>query len=146
MSGANERVETGVGADICLIVEGGYPYVLGGVASWADALIRAVATARPFTSISITISSQPRRRAYVLPDNAVGVTDVILDACPRGRPPRRRDAETDPDRSSDSSEKALTCGDGAAFEALIARVARDRLRAGGAARFQGGLARDGAGL
>ena len=28
-------------ADVCLIVEGGYPYILGGVASWMDAFMRA---------------------------------------------------------------------------------------------------------
>ena len=80
------------GADVCLIVEGGYPYVVGGVASWADALMRA-SPQLTFHVIAISISSQARRRNYVLPDNAVDVTDVILDVCPRGRTPARGDAD-----------------------------------------------------
>lgn len=71
-------------ADICLIVEGGYPYVLGGVASWMDAFMRASARLR-FHVITISISSQPLVRKYAIPDNVVGITDVILDACPTGR-------------------------------------------------------------
>src|SRR5215212_5715931 len=78
-------------ADVCLIVEGGYPYLLGGVASWMDALIRASPTLK-FHVISITISSQSRVRKFVLPDNVCGLTDVILDECPQGRRPTRKDA------------------------------------------------------
>lgn len=109
-----------VGADVCLIVEGGYPYVVGGVASWADALIRA-SPQLTFHIVSITISTQVRRRAYVLPDNAVGVTDVILDACPRGRAGTRREAETIR-QILRLVETALTKGDGPTFEALIAQL------------------------
>ena len=42
-------------ADVCLIVEGGYPYVVGGVASWADALMRA-SPQLTFHIIAIAIS------------------------------------------------------------------------------------------
>jgi polysaccharide biosynthesis protein PelF len=109
-----------VGADVCLIVEGGYPYVVGGVASWADALIRA-SPQLTFHIVSITISSQARRRAYVLPDNAVSVTDVILDECPRGRAGTRGDAETIR-QILRLVEIALTRGDGSTFEALVAQL------------------------
>ena len=80
-------------ADVCLIVEGGYPYLLGGVASWMDALIRA-SPELTFHVISITISSQSRVRKFVLPDNVCGLTDVILDVCPKGRRPHRKDRDT----------------------------------------------------
>ena len=70
-------------ADVCLIVEGGYPYILGGVGSWMDALMRASAALK-FHIITISIASQPRIRKYVIPDNVVGITDVILDVCPQG--------------------------------------------------------------
>ena len=72
--------------DVCLIVEGGYPYILGGVASWMDGLIRASAGLR-FHVIAISIASQPRIRKFNLPDNVVGLTDVILDVCPVGKAP-----------------------------------------------------------
>lgn len=76
-------------ADICLIVEGGYPYVLGGVASWMDAYIRASPELR-FHVITIGIAAQSRVRRYRIADNVVGITDVILDRCPAGVPARRR--------------------------------------------------------
>jgi polysaccharide biosynthesis protein PelF len=107
-------------ADVCLIVEGGYPYVLGGVASWSDALMRASPTLT-FHVIAIGISSQPRRRRFELPPNAIGVTDVLLDVCPRGRIPTYGDA----DRIKQMLrlvENALTIGDGATFEELIEQV------------------------
>src|SRR6188508_1246901 len=78
-------------ADVCLIVEGGYPYILGGVASWMDALMRASPQLR-FYVISIGIAAQPRVAKYAIAENVVGITDVILDQAPAGRAPRRRDA------------------------------------------------------
>lgn len=74
-------------ADVCLIVEGGYPYILGGVASWMDAFMRASPQLK-FHVISISIASQARVKKYEIADNVVGITDVILDAPPMGRSPR----------------------------------------------------------
>lgn len=108
------------GADICLIVEGGYPYVLGGVASWSDALMRA-SPQLTFHVIAIGISSQPRRRSFVLPANVVGVTDILLDVCPRGRTPTFRDADA-LKRVLQLLEDALTFGDASTFEELIRQV------------------------
>jgi glycosyltransferase involved in cell wall biosynthesis len=76
-------------ADICLIVEGGYPYVLGGVASWMDAYMRASPELR-FHVISIGTAAQPRVNRYPIAANVVGITDVILDRCPTGRSPSLR--------------------------------------------------------
>ena len=79
-------------ADVCLIVEGGYPYIVGGVAFWMDAFMRA-SPGLKFHVITISISSQPKAWKFSIPDNLVGTTDVILDACPTGRPPTNRDSE-----------------------------------------------------
>jgi glycosyltransferase involved in cell wall biosynthesis len=79
-------------ADICLIVEGGYPYILGGVASWMDGFMRASAGLK-FHVIAISISSQPRLKKYVIPDNVVGITDVILDVCNAGRNPTAKEQQ-----------------------------------------------------
>jgi glycosyltransferase involved in cell wall biosynthesis len=108
------------GADVCLIVEGGYPYVLGGVASWADALMRA-SPQLTFHVIAISISSQARRRRFVLSENVVDVTDVLLDVCPRGRIPTPGDAKRIK-RVFRLLENALTTGDSSAFEELIEHV------------------------
>jgi glycosyltransferase involved in cell wall biosynthesis len=108
------------GADVCLIVEGGYPYMVGGVASWTDALVRASPQLR-FLVIAIGISSQARRRRFVLPANAVDVTDVLLDVCPRGRIPTHSDGDRIK-RVLRLLENALTTGDGSTFEDLIEQV------------------------
>ena len=62
-------------------------YVLGGVASWMDALMRASPQLR-FYVISIGISAQPRVAKYAIAENVVGITDVILDQAPIGRASR----------------------------------------------------------
>ncbi len=64
-------------ADVCLIVEGCYPYVPGGVSSWIDWLIRT----QPGTSFSIVSlwpapSDHPPR--YAMPANAVAFHPLYL--------------------------------------------------------------------
>jgi glycosyltransferase involved in cell wall biosynthesis len=106
-------------ADVCLISEGSYPYVVGGLASWTDALIRA-SPKIAFHVVAITISSQSRRRAFTLPENAVGVTDVILDECPRGRLPGRGEGDK-VGEVLQLAEGAMTTGDISAFKAFVER-------------------------
>jgi glycosyltransferase involved in cell wall biosynthesis len=106
--------------DVCLVVEGGYPYAVGGVGSWIDALMRASPKLR-FHVIAIGVTSQSRRRSYVLPSNAVDVTDVLLDRCPHGRIPASRDADGIK-RVLRLLEDALTSGDGSTFEKLISQL------------------------
>ncbi len=107
-------------ADVCLIVEGGYPYILGGVASWMDALMRA-SSGLKFHIISISIASQPRIRKYAIADNVVGITDVILDVCPTGRIPSAKDARRIA-HGVRSMQSALSGNPGTSFEELIELV------------------------
>jgi glycosyltransferase involved in cell wall biosynthesis len=107
-------------ADVCLIVEGGYPYVLGGVASWMEALVRA-SSGLKFHIIAISIASQPRIRKFVLPDNVVGLTDVILDACPAGRIPTAKD-KMQISHGVRLMQSALGGTPGTSFEELIELV------------------------
>lgn len=111
-------------ADVCLIIEGGYPYQLGGVSSWADALMRASPQLK-FHVIAISIKSQSRKPRFQFPDNLVGVTDVILDECPAGRMPNRKDEEAVA-KGVRLIQSALTRGDKASFCELA-----DFLRASG---------------
>jgi polysaccharide biosynthesis protein PelF len=104
-------------ADVCLIVEGGYPYNLGGLASWMDALMRASPTLR-FHVIAIGISAQPRVPKYAIAENVVGITDVLIDRAPAGRKPGRGNAA----RISHGVrliQDVLSGASGASFEALI---------------------------
>jgi polysaccharide biosynthesis protein PelF len=108
------------GADVCLIAEGSYPYFVGGVASWIDALMRASPQIK-FHVVAIGISSQARRRNVEPPANAVGLTEILLDVCPRGRIPGYRQAG-DVDQILSLVEATLTQGDGSTFQMLIERL------------------------
>jgi glycosyltransferase involved in cell wall biosynthesis len=104
-------------ADVCLIAEGGYPYMLGGVSSWIDSLIRASPTLR-FSLVAIRISSQPRVSRYELPANVTEVTDVTIDVCPPGRKNKRRDDKT-VEEATDLMRSVLTTDDGTGFVRLV---------------------------
>lgn len=74
-------------ADVCIIVEGCYPYVPGGVSSWIDWLIRS----QPGTTFSI-VALWPRPTTqmprYALPANVRAFSHVYLQdfgASPRSR-------------------------------------------------------------
>lgn len=107
-------------ADVCLIVEGGYPYILGGVASWMDALMRASPTLR-FHVIAIGISAQPRVPRYAIPENVVGITDIDLDRAPMGRKPGRGDVARI-EHGVRLMQDVLGGSPGASFEALVDSV------------------------
>jgi polysaccharide biosynthesis protein PelF len=64
-------------ADICLILEGSYPYVAGGVSTWTQDLIKAQAPLT-FSIVALTSDDQPRTLRYELPDNVVGVVQLPL--------------------------------------------------------------------
>ena len=106
-----------VDADVCMIVEGGYPYIVGGVASWADAFMRASPQLR-FHIIAISVSSQSRRPSYALPENVVGITDILLDVCPPGVTPNRR-GQQQVERLISLLQTSVISGDGSVFEQFI---------------------------
>lgn len=78
-------------ADVCLILEGTYPYVRGGVASWVHAIISGL----PHLTFSLLCISPNRKhswkRKYELPNNVVDFVEVFIheliedkgDKCPR---------------------------------------------------------------
>lgn len=77
-------------ADVCLLVEGGYPYLHGGVSTWTDALIRALPE-MSFHVVAFRAAGQERKVKFTPPRNVVGISDVIVDQCALGRAPRRAD-------------------------------------------------------
>jgi glycosyltransferase involved in cell wall biosynthesis len=79
-------------SDVCLLVEGGYPYLLGGVSSWTDSFIRSFPDKR-FSLVAFTTSDQERTRKFDLPANVERIVDVPIDACPPGRLPLLRGRE-----------------------------------------------------
>lgn len=63
--------------DVCLIVEGAYPYVIGGVSAWLDDLIRHLSDIR-FAIVAIKPSAAPLPHRITLPPNVVELIEVGL--------------------------------------------------------------------
>jgi glycosyltransferase involved in cell wall biosynthesis len=65
-------------ADVCLILEGTYPYVRGGVSSWVHSIVSGL----PEIRFALLVISAERKaaqaRQYVLPPNVVRFTEVFL--------------------------------------------------------------------
>jgi len=77
MSNVNET------ADICLILEGTYPYVPGGVSSWTHELIR-MHDNLTFTLVALVSADSPTKLVYDLPPNVVNLKTVRLQSMPAG--------------------------------------------------------------
>lgn len=64
---------------ICLLAEGSYPYVVGGVSSWIQMLIQGMPE---YEFVIYTIGAEEKDRGnfkYKLPPNVVGVKEIFLD-------------------------------------------------------------------
>jgi len=65
---------------ICLIAEGSFPYVTGGVSSWVNNLIKSCPE-HEFHILAITPDYKEKGKyKYKLPDNVVGVSDIFLNS------------------------------------------------------------------
>ncbi|MBF0380015.1 MAG: GT4 family glycosyltransferase PelF [Magnetococcales bacterium] len=71
-SSSNKRV-----ADICMIVEGTYPYVPGGVSSWVHDIIRSIPDCT-FSLLAILPANTETKMCFELPDNLIEVHNVFL--------------------------------------------------------------------
>jgi len=70
---------------VCLVIEGSYPYITGGVSSWVHELIGGLPEVE-FVLFTLSPSADQELR-YTLPPNVVGHVDVVL---PRRAPRMRR--------------------------------------------------------
>lgn len=68
-------------ADICLILEGAYPHVAGGVSSWMHDMIKGQPDLT-FHVVALTATADPRPLKYDLPPNVVGFTQIPLQLGP----------------------------------------------------------------
>lgn len=78
-------------ADVCLIVEGAYPYVVGGVSAWLDDLIRNLPDVR-FAIVAIKPGAAPLPHRMTLPPNVVDLVEVGLAPEPQRPRPVSEDA------------------------------------------------------
>jgi polysaccharide biosynthesis protein PelF len=109
-------------ADVCLIVEGCYPYVAGGVSSWIDWLLRTQPQLK-FNAVAMTVGDDVRVSKYVKRDNLDFVVDLPLQL--PARPPtqtlRRRSSSAD-EQMVDALVDLLEGGGLAAFARINALV------------------------
>src|SRR3546814_17444877 len=71
-------------SDICLIVEGAYPFVVGGVSSWLQDLILAMPDLR-FSLVAIKAGNGAQPWRMATPSNVVGVVEIplLIEPCLR---------------------------------------------------------------
>jgi glycosyltransferase involved in cell wall biosynthesis len=73
-----EHVTNGqVKADVCLIVEGAYPFVAGGVSSWMHDLIQAQSHLT-FHLLVLSTDDRPKKSRFALPPNVIGMSEIAL--------------------------------------------------------------------
>ena len=77
---------------ICMVAEGCYPYVVGGVSGWINSMIKAFPEYEFVILAIISNREQSGRFKYTLPDNVVEVREVYLEDAEWGRmkPKKRR--------------------------------------------------------
>ncbi len=69
--------------DVCLILEGTYPYVSGGVSKWTDDLLHAQHELT-FHLVCLMPPNAELLRQYDVPSNVKGITNIGVGALPRG--------------------------------------------------------------
>lgn len=76
-------MKLGQKADVCLILEGTYPYVTGGVSGWAHGLIKEQSHLS-FHLLAIQPKDAELELKYDLPSNVIGLTTIRLNDLPQG--------------------------------------------------------------
>ena len=72
-------------ADVCLILEGTYPFVAGGVSTWTHDLIRRLSHLK-FHILCLMPPAADLTHRYELPGNVIGLTQVTLQKLTPGKP------------------------------------------------------------
>lgn len=107
--------------DVCLVVEGCYPFITGGVSTWLDWLMRT----QPQTSfgvVALTADERPQTSKYEPPANLLFTEVLPLNR--RTAKPGSAMLPLDPKPLTDTFCRVLKDGDTDAFADLIALVDR----------------------
>jgi glycosyltransferase involved in cell wall biosynthesis len=78
-------------ADVCLILEGAYPFIAGGVSSWTHDLIKAHSDLT-FHLVALSADETPKPLRFDLPPNVIQMTEIALQQSER-RPANGRAVE-----------------------------------------------------
>mgnify|MGYP003557286539 CR=1 FL=1 len=66
---------------VCIVAEGCYPYVMGGVSSWIDSMIKSFPNIEFCILTIISDRDQSGKFLYTLPDNVTEVYESYLSDC-----------------------------------------------------------------
>jgi glycosyltransferase involved in cell wall biosynthesis len=64
-------------ADVCVILEGAYPFITGGVSSWMHDLVRAHPSLT-FHVVALSADDTPKKLRFELPQNVIEMTEIVL--------------------------------------------------------------------
>ncbi len=109
-------------ADICLILEGSYPFVVGGVSGWTHALIREFPELR-FSILAIQPRNAVPEICYPRPENVV---DAQLVEIPGQGAVAPNTQDPDPERLGDLLERLVLNADADALQPLMEMVSARR--------------------
>jgi glycosyltransferase involved in cell wall biosynthesis len=102
--------------DVCIVVEGCYPFIAGGVSSWLDWLIRSQPDTT-FSVVAIVADERSREIRYELPPNVHAFQ--VLPLAPKARKPGLRRPALDGARLAELMHGVLRNGDLEAFDTLL---------------------------
>ena len=111
--------------DVCLIVEGCYPYVPGGVSSWLDWLMRSQPEAR-FAIVSLWPRPMEMKSRYPAPPNLVRFEHLYLQQF-GAKPKNRGRVPPNIDQLGDRLTRLMTEGGAAPLADLIDDLRRMRV-------------------
>lgn len=112
-------------ADVCLLMEGSYPYVAGGVSTWTHDLIKAHPDLT-FHVVALVADRSPRKLAYPLPPNVTGLSHVYLQDPDAGW--RWMPGQGELFRRLEEPLRSLQHGGGLAEVAVVARLLAPKRR------------------
>ncbi len=69
-------------ADVCIILEGAYPFIAGGVSSWTHDLIKAQSDLT-FHLVALSADQSPKQLRFDLPPNVIRMTEIALQQSER---------------------------------------------------------------
>lgn len=114
-------VPVAVMTDVCVIVEGCYPHVSGGVSSWIDWLLRSQAETS-FSVVAVVAGNEARQQKYQFPDNLHHIRWLILQGSPQSRILARRNCAGVGEELGEALTDLIRGGGLQAFRRLIGLV------------------------
>ncbi|MFY0611367.1 MAG: GT4 family glycosyltransferase PelF [Hyphomicrobiaceae bacterium] len=120
--GAERRAKPSV--DICIIVEGCYPFVTGGVSSWLDWLIKSLPQ-YSFAIVAISPTSEPAEIVYDMPDNVMIFRKISLHQSASHGSSAQLQPDLDPAQFADSLSRIVETGQLKDFSDVISLLRQD---------------------